>query len=142
MLAWLLFGCAAPPEPPAAVSGSMSAATHVEWRSPDARVEAPIAEIADAPGGALDRVVADPDVTTFLNDRFHPRFLVRAAHRREPATVTFRDACGCVVLGPVSPTTPAAFIDAANTVMLDPRARRCLPSPPGRLCPSNAPSGL
>jgi hypothetical protein len=141
MLAWVfLMGCSGPPEPLPAVPATTSVAVHVEWLDVGARVEAPIAVVRDAPGGPLDRVVSDPDVTTFLNDRFHPIF-VAAAHGGA-GTVTFRDGCGCVLLGPLSPATPGAFIDAANAVMLDPRARRCLPSPPGRVCPSNAPSGL
>ncbi len=101
---------------------------------------APVALVRDAPGGALDRVVADPDVTTFLNDRFHPTFELLAPGG--VGSVTFLDGCGCRVRGPATPADAAAFIALANEVMLDPAARRCLPSPPGRICPTATNPGL
>ena len=34
-----------------------------------------VALIIDRPGGPLDQLIADPDVSTFLNDRFDAHFV-------------------------------------------------------------------
>jgi hypothetical protein len=77
----------------------------------------PLAVFVDDPGGPLDRIAADPDVTTFLNDRFTPVFLVP---ERSPLTrgVTFLDRDGCLLLGPAVPTSPAGFVQLANDLQL------------------------
>ncbi len=112
--------CSDPPEPPRAAPSSPSHARHVQWRDTADAVTSPIARVVDRPGGRLDAIVADPDVTTFLNDRFHPVFEVG-----QPASVTFTDACGEPLLPPASPEDAAAFIALANVVVQRPAAPGC-----------------
>jgi hypothetical protein len=127
-----LASCPADRVPVISATASSSTAVHVEWRSDTDTVSAPVARVTDTPGGPLDRIVADPDVTTFLNDRFHPVF--QLAQPGQSASLRFLDGCGCLLRAPDVPVDPAAFIAEANAVMLDRRSRRCLPSPPGRNC--------
>ena len=115
-------GCSDPPSPPPVRSDAASTAPWVEWKADDAPVTRPIVLIVDTPGGALDRIVADPDVTTFLNDQFHPVF--RTAWPGQPAgTVAFLTAGGCPLGPAVRPTDPADFIRIANAVIVRPEAR-------------------
>ncbi len=115
-------GCSDPPSPPPVRTDAASTAPWVEWKADDAPVTRPIALIVDTPGGALDRIVADPDVTTFLNDQFHPVF--RAAWPGQPTgTVAFLTPRGCA-LGPTErPASTADFIRIANAVIVRPEAR-------------------
>jgi len=67
----------------------------------------------------LDRVAADPDVTTFLNDKFQPIFLVPdVAPEFADSTVLFFAADGCLLAKPTQIRRPQDFIDLANQVML------------------------
>lgn len=120
----LLFACTDPPPPAPARPASASTAAWVEWRTTDEPVSRPVALVVDVPGGPLDRVVADVDVTTFLNDRFHPVF-ASPTPERAAGTVHFLDACGCPLAPPASPATPAAFIALANTIIVKPASTRC-----------------
>lgn len=133
-------GCADPADPPAAADPSgvqrWSAAPHVRWAGPADPVRRPLAVLVDHPGGPLDRIAADPDVTTFLNDRFHPWFLppeVAGGAPDAPAT-WWLDERGCLLYGPTRPATPEAWIADANAAALvhqrgDP-ATRALPLRP------------
>lgn len=118
--------CHDPPTPPPTHGPDdlprWSKAPHVRWAgladarttSPDMR---PLAVFVDDPGGPLDRIAADPDVTTFLNDRFTPVFLVP---ERSPLArgVSFLDRDGCLLLGPVAPASPAEFVALANDLQV------------------------
>ncbi|MDP2311204.1 MAG: hypothetical protein Q8P18_34605 [Pseudomonadota bacterium] len=122
--------CQDPPSPAPLPSSTGSTAPWVEWRAADAAVRGPVALVIDRPGGPLDRLVADPDVTTFLNDRFHPLFRVESpldtgAGGQPVGTVRFYDGCGCPLTPPLRPETPAAFIAAANEVIVRAEALAC-----------------
>lgn len=116
----VLFACADPPDPPP-VTAAPSVARWVQWRAETEPVSRPVALIVDVEGGPLDRVVADADVTTFLNDRFHP--VLRAPGAGEAGTVRFYTADGCAFGPPLRPADAAAFIDAANAVVVRAEAR-------------------
>ncbi|MES2640458.1 MAG: hypothetical protein V4850_13275 [Myxococcota bacterium] len=139
--ALLISACKDPPSPAAIPSPTGSTAPWVEWRAVDAPVHGPVVLVVDRPGGAIDRLVADVDVTTFLNDRFHPLF------RAEPAgpdaqpvgTVQFYDGCGCPLTPPLTPATPAAFIAAANEVIVRPDALACQERPFRLACDARPP---
>jgi hypothetical protein len=103
---------------------SGSTAPWVEWRGAAVPVHGPVAIFVDKPGGPLDRIAADPDVTTFLNDRFHPIFLTESVHQGA-GTVRFYDGCGCPLTSAEAPSDPATFIGIANTVIVRPEARAC-----------------
>jgi hypothetical protein len=123
---WAISGvaCSDPPSPPPVPRANASTAPWVEWRAADAPVRGPVALVVDVPGGPMDRLVADLDVTTFLNDQFHPLF--RAAYPGQPAgTVRFYDGCGCPLTPPLTPSTPAAFISLANEVVVRTESRVC-----------------
>lgn len=124
MLALLIGACVDPPSPPPRNHPNGSTAEWLEWRADDAPVVGPVVVVRDVPGGAIDRLVADPDVTTFFNDRFHPRF-ERLEIGGGGGTIGFYDGCGCILAAPASPTSPQAVIDTANAVILRPDARAC-----------------
>jgi len=94
----------------------------VEWRDPAQAVTRPVALVVDAPGGPLDRLVADPDVTTFLNDRFHPVWAASSPYA-PVGTVRFYTPRGCSLGDPVQPKNAAELIAAANAVIVRPEAR-------------------
>ncbi len=126
-------GCSDPPDPPSVRTTALSTAPWVEWKSDADLVRKPIALVVDDPGGPLDRVVADPDVTTFLNDRFHPLF--RSAYAGHPAgTVLFLTPRGCPMGEPVRPRDPADFIRLANDVIIRPDAREGPAAPLSLIC--------
>lgn len=99
------------------MSKSSSTAKWVLWRSDEEPAEHPVAVFVDEPGGPMDRIAADSDVTTFLNDRFHPVF-----HREDPAqprgTVQFLSADGCALTPALTPGDAHEFIEAANVVVV------------------------
>lgn len=91
------------------------------WSGPGAASPYPLAVFMDAPGGPLDRIAADPEVSTFLNDRFQPFFLVpEAAPGLVDATpaALFLDRRGCVLDGPFQPQRPEEWIARGNAVLL------------------------
>jgi hypothetical protein len=115
-------GCMDPPSPPP-VDGPRnlprwSQAPYVRWADLDDASPHPVAVFVDEPGGPLDRLAADHDVTTFLNDRFQPFFLV-PDDAPLPRGVTFLDRRGCVLEGPASPASAAELVALANRVQLD-----------------------
>jgi hypothetical protein len=108
----------------------------VEWRSPADPVRGPVVLVIDRPGGPMDRLVADPDVTTFLNDRFHAVF--RTPLPGEPAgTLQFLDGCACPLSAPLAPATAAEFIATANALIVRPEAHAC----PGNRLPARCTPG-
>lgn len=120
-----LLSCADPAAPPE-VPGPpdlprWSEAPYVEWSGPSSPVSRPLAVFVDLPGGPMDAIAADLDVTTFLNDRFHPWFLrPDAVDGLPPAPLALiLDRAGCVRAAPFRPEGPAAWIAAANAVLLD-----------------------
>ncbi|MDP2312124.1 MAG: hypothetical protein Q8P41_04405 [Pseudomonadota bacterium] len=132
-LALLIGACADPPTPPPIPSSSGSSAPWVEWRAPDGPVRGPVALVVDRPGGPIDRLVADPDVTTFLNDRFHPLFQTTSASQ-PVGTVRFYDGCGCPLSPPLTPASPAELIERANEVIVRPDALACQGRPFASTC--------
>ncbi|MFN7145006.1 MAG: hypothetical protein ACK4YP_14615 [Myxococcota bacterium] len=132
-VALLIGACTDPPAPLLPPSTNGSTAPWVEWRAPDAPVRGPVVLVVDRPGGPMDQLVADPDVATFLNDRFHPMFERASAYQPE-GTLQFLDGCGCALSAPIAPASPAAFIEAANTIVVRTDARRCQGQPFGRSC--------
>lgn len=116
LLPFLLAACSDPPDPPPA-SLSSSTAKWVLWRSDDEPVDRPVAVFVDKPGGPVDRLAADSDVTTFLNDRFHPLFHLDDP-AQPPGTVQFLSADGCELSAALAPSSVHEFIEAANLVVL------------------------
>lgn len=117
LLLLALGGCGDPPPPPESPRcGPARGATapHVCWAGPDATGR-PIALLVDEPGGPVDRLVADADVTTFLNDRFEPRF-ARPAELGLPGPQTLLlDPRGCLLPGGrLDAADAAAWIRGAN----------------------------
>jgi hypothetical protein len=121
----LLLGCSDPPDPAVVTSPTGSTAGWVEWRAPDTPVRGPVVRVVDVPGGPYDRLVADPDVTTFLNDRFHPIFVRAGPTSPDDPGITFLDGCGCVLLGPIRPERPSEMLSLANWVIAQPDALAC-----------------
>ena len=113
--------CNDPPTPPPTDGPDdlprWSKAPHVHWAGLDEAGTRPLAVFVDDPGGPLDRIAADLDVTTFLNDRFTPIFLVP---ERSPLArgVSFLDRDGCLLLGPVAPASPGEFVALANDLQV------------------------
>ena len=120
---FLLLACSDPPTPPATPPPSSdlpryATAPHVQWTglAPTERI---LAVFVDAPGGPLDRIAHDPDVATFLNDRFSPIFLTPELAPDLPPAIWFIDRSGCLRHPPLRPVSPGEFIAAGNAVMLD-----------------------
>jgi hypothetical protein len=89
----------------------------------------------------MDRVVADADVTTFLNDRFHALFEAPEPGRPE-GTVRFYDGCGCPLTDALRPASAEAFIAVANEVIVLPGWAACEGRPFSRTCaPARADDG-
>ncbi len=121
---WFLTSCSDPADPPVTPAPHdlprWSTAPHVQWRDLSAPVQLPLAVIVDEPGGPMDKIVADVDVTTFLNDRFHPLFLTPESGPDLPSPSTlFLDIQGCL-LAPVlsGEITPTAWIERGNQAIL------------------------
>lgn len=98
-----------------------SNALYVKWKRENEPVQRPVVLVIDQPGGIADRAVADLDVTTFFNDRFHPVFR-RADETAGPGTVQFFAVDGCPLTAPFTPQGPAHLIEVANRVIVHPRA--------------------
>jgi hypothetical protein len=106
-----------PPSHPPADLPRWSRAPHVRWAGLAASAPPPLAVFVDDPGGPLDRIAANDDVATFLNDRFTPVFLVPESAPLARG-VTFLDGQGCLLLGPVAPESAASFIALANDLQV------------------------
>lgn len=116
------FGCSDPPDPsplpPPADHPRWSQAPWVQWAPFQPLSGTPVAVFVGEPGGALDRIVADDSVTTFLNDRFQAYFLPPKMAPDLPRGALFLDAQGCLLAAPFTPETPTTWIDQANAVVL------------------------
>lgn len=117
-----LSACRDPADPPTLPGPTdlprWSTAPWVRWAGPSEPLRGPLLVVVDAPGGPLDRLLADPDVTTFVNDRFTPLFLVPSAAPALPSpSLQVLDARGCWLLPPQSPSDPAALVELLNGVM-------------------------
>lgn len=117
-----MVACSDPPLPAPVDPSSPSTAPYMEWRTAQGPVTHPVVRVVDEPGGPLDRIVADVDVTTFLNDRFHPIFRRPGAYPDEPialaGTVQFFDPLGCPITPALRVWSPQELIDVANAVSL------------------------
>lgn len=122
----LVLGCSPTPSP--------LPESHVEWRSPEAPVDRPLAVFVGEPGGPADRVARDSDVTTFLNDRFVP-LLLPAFGSQPPETAAIYTADGCVLVAPFVPASPGSWIAEANRAVVMPAASgRAAPAARARDC--------
>lgn len=117
----LVPACYDPPVPAPSPRMNTSNAVYVEWRREDEPVRRPVVLVVDQPGGPADRVVADLDVTTFLNDRFHPVF--REGDPGPPGTVQFFAVTGCPLTEPFTPQDARHAIEVANRVVVHPLAQ-------------------
>lgn len=83
--------------------------------------ERPVVVVVDRAGGPLDQLAADPDLATFLNDRFQAWFISpEAAPPPLPRRgVVFTTPEGCRLAGPLEPASADAWIAAANEVLLE-----------------------
>ena len=117
-----LGGCVDPPDPPPvrapADRPSWSTAPWVVWAAVDTRGPGPLAVFVGPPGGAMDQIAADADVTTFLNDRFVPLFVPSDLAPDLPEGAFFLNAEGCVLDGPWTPQSAADWISHGNAVLL------------------------
>ncbi len=108
----------------------------MQWAGLDAPTGRPLVVFVDEGGGPLDQLAADADVTTFLNDRFTPIFLLPSVAPELPSpSVQVLDGRGCWLLPPTQPDSADAFIALANGVMTDLAAGRpatARPAPPTR----------
>ena len=117
-----LTACADPPDPPATPEPPdlprWSTAPHVQWDglSQLNHPTHPIALFVSQPDGALDRLAHDPDVATFLNDRFQPIFLTPDFAGRAEGLL-FVSTQGCL-LSESMPQTPTEWIALANQAIL------------------------
>ncbi len=93
----------------------------IEWRSAAAPVERPLAVFVDQVGGPLDLLARDPDMTTFLNDKFTP-LLVPGFGDQRGGTAALYSADGCLLAPPFVPESPQAWIGVANQVIGMPEA--------------------
>ncbi|MFT5683143.1 MAG: hypothetical protein ACI8RZ_004070 [Myxococcota bacterium] len=116
-----VLACQDPPDPPITPPPTdlprYATAPHVQWAglAPTERI---LVVFVDEPGGPLDRIAANADVATFLNDRFSPVFLPPQIAPDLPRSILFVDPDGCLRLDPLHPESPQDFIDAGNKVML------------------------
>lgn len=118
----LCAGCTPPGPSSLAPPGSpVATQSYVEWASQDAPVARPLAVFVDREGGALEQIARDPDVTTFLNDRFAPLLLPRFGDQ-PTGTAAIYTADGCVLVAPFRPASPEAWIAEANRAVLMPGA--------------------
>ena len=122
-----LLSCVDPPDPPALPGPAdlprWSTAPYVRWAGPADPLRGPVLVIVDQPGGPLDRLAADADLTTFLNDRFTPFFVIPSAAPGLPdPSVQVLDERGCWLLPPMVPPDLGALVDRLNQVMRDRQA--------------------
>jgi hypothetical protein len=124
---------APPPPTPPLDTPAWSTAARVPLAPLDVVGERAIA--IDLPGGALDQLLADPDVTTVLTDRFstiflHPRARPELTARFGWPSLTAVDGDGCVRATALHPADAAALLAALNQALRNRRDEVRLPLPP------------
>lgn len=123
-----------PPVAPPAGIPRWSTAPYVHWQGPDSPPTGLWIALFVAPtGGPLDQIAADPDVSSFLNDRFEAWFVLPSKATGWPEGVTFIDRQGCIRAGPATPTTAQAWIGFANGAVRG----QSLPAPSAGLPPAH-----
>lgn len=105
-------GCSDPPPPPPTSDG---AASYVLWLSLEAPRRGPIVIVWDRPGGPVERLLAEPELTTFLNRRFSPSLLDPGSAGPSLEVV---DESGCWRLTPWRPASSAEITEALNRAEL------------------------
>lgn len=77
-----------------------------------------MAILIDEPGGLLDSLAGHPDVTTFLNDRFHPMFFSDSTPAQPTPVTLLLDASGCLLAAPITATEATIWLQAVNAAAL------------------------
>lgn len=121
-----------PPAAPPPDLPSWSEAPYVRWSSLGATGERFV--IIDVAGGPIERALADPDVTTALNDRFaplflHPRARPALTERLGYPSATALDGDGCVRAHATEVADAAALLDVINAALRARHEQRRAPPP-------------
>lgn len=94
-----------------------SSTEYVEWNGPNDRASQPIALIIDRTDGPLDQMCGDVDVTSFLNDRFHPIFIHSRVMPSIDSALILISPNGETLGGPLAPHNASALIQLGNQLM-------------------------
>lgn len=94
-----------------------STSDYINWKGPNDTVNLPIALLIDTPGGSIDSIAAHFDVTSFLNDRFHPIFLHKKFFPGAQSALILISPEGITLGGPVQPPNAEAWIQLGNQLM-------------------------
>jgi hypothetical protein len=116
---FLFLGCQDPQTPPPTDSPQgiprWSTTEHIAWKGPNDAIHLNIALIFDTPNGPLDQIAGDDDVTTFLNDRFHPIFVHSSFGALDNGSgLIFISPKGQKLGGPLAPQNAEAWIQVSN----------------------------
>jgi len=96
-----------------------STAPFVEWSGPTTELSRPLAVLVEVGGGPLDLIAADSDVTTFLNDGFHPWFVSPEAVEGITTGITlFLDLEGCLLIPAAKVHSAKEWLDLANSALV------------------------
>ena len=91
---------------------------YVRWSNPMNLPTRPLAIFVGDPAGPIDQIVTDSDVTTFLNDRFDPWFIIpERVQGLNSETALFLDIDGCTLGSPTTPVLPSQWIEQANAAL-------------------------
>lgn len=103
-----------PTEPPQGIP-RWSTTKHITWKGPSDAIQLNIALVIDTPNGPLDQIAGDNDVTTFLNDRFHPIFVHASFGALDKGSgLIFISPEGKKLGGPITPQNVDAWIQVSN----------------------------
>ena len=94
-----------------------SSTEYIAWKGPQDPVLKPIALVIDRTNGPLDQICADGDVTSFLNDRFHPIFIHTHIMPTLDAALILISPDGEPLGGPLAPPDADAWIQLGNQLM-------------------------
>ena len=95
-----------------------STSIHIHWSNPADPPTRPLAIFIGDPGGPIDQIVTNSDVTTFLNDRFDPWFIIPdMVQGIDAETALFLDLDGCSLGSAISPVGPSQWIGYANLAL-------------------------
>lgn len=106
-----------PPSPSPTGIQRWSTTDYIHWKGPEDPVKRPIALIVDQPNGPLDQICADVDVTSFLNDRFHPIFIHSRIMPKLDSALILISPEGQTLGGPLMPPNAEAWIQLGNQLM-------------------------